>query len=384
MTKRSSMHNTSLMLPLIAMHGILNIHDCFGMEDGGVKEKVETLRPSRVAPWRPPPLVLPSPKTPVDLITGSWEEKSYSPQVTHPHLPFEANQETGANPRLSCCVLAHCGTRHAMEDRHTIQPALCVANDLLCGVFDGHQGIVCRDQVCRASEVAAKAIPLALARLKNEVFSPTTPGVENLLCQTFLEADREIEKEDGGTTATVAYLWPDKLKNRYILSIANTGDSRTLICDLEGRILLETRDHKASDPEEEERIAQAGGIVLKKRLSGSLAISRSLGDHEQKTFRSTGNPTGLIPLPETCSLPVISTYVILQASDGLWDNEPSERAAETVATILTPLGNRQAQLEQASRALYQHACGQDEVPRDDVTILLTLIEPTEETTQPNI
>ena len=43
-----------------------------------------------------------------------------------------------------------------------------------------------------------------------------------------------------------------------------------------------TIDHKPTNPEERERIINAGGVVLTARINGSLAVSRALGDFDYK------------------------------------------------------------------------------------------------------
>lgn len=43
-----------------------------------------------------------------------------------------------------------------------------------------------------------------------------------------------------------------------------------------------TYDHKASDPSEARRVAEAGGFVTSKRVNGVLSVARALGDHAMK------------------------------------------------------------------------------------------------------
>lgn len=63
-----------------------------------------------------------------------------------------------------------------------------------------------------------------------------------------------------------------------VLYCANAGDARGVL-SRNGVAQRLTQDHKASDKSEENRIRNAGGIVFRGRVFGTLAISRSLGDH---------------------------------------------------------------------------------------------------------
>ena len=44
-------------------------------------------------------------------------------------------------------------------------------------------------------------------------------------------------------------------------------------------------DHKGSDESEQKRIQEAGGLVVMNRVSGILAVTRSLGDHKMKKLK---------------------------------------------------------------------------------------------------
>jgi serine/threonine protein phosphatase PrpC len=69
-----------------------------------------------------------------------------------------------------------------------------------------------------------------------------------------------------------------------MLYCANCGDSRAVLGSSAGVATRMTEDHKAEDTEEIARIEATGGFVLKKRVLGILAVSRSLGDHGMKKF----------------------------------------------------------------------------------------------------
>lgn len=51
-----------------------------------------------------------------------------------------------------------------------------------------------------------------------------------------------------------------------------------------GKPIRLTYDHKGTDPHEQQRIRSAGGFINNGRVSGMLAITRSLGDSELKEW----------------------------------------------------------------------------------------------------
>ena len=73
-----------------------------------------------------------------------------------------------------------------------------------------------------------------------------------------------------------------------------------------------TVDHKGTDPTEVKRIQDAGGLIILNRVSGILAVTRSMGDLKMKEY--------VIPDPycETANLDEGDTHLVV-ACDGLWD-----------------------------------------------------------------
>jgi len=67
-----------------------------------------------------------------------------------------------------------------------------------------------------------------------------------------------------------------------MLTIANLGDSRAVIGLQDGSALRITKDHKATDPTEQDRVKAAGGMIYNNRVNGVLAITRALGDYDLK------------------------------------------------------------------------------------------------------
>jgi protein phosphatase 2C len=113
--------------------------------------------------------------------------------------------------------------------------------------------------------------------------------------------------------------------------VANAGDARVVLGTRAGALLL-TLDHKASLPEEIERIEALGGQVINldvPRVQGTLNISRSLGDGYLKPF-------------VTCEPRIVEGYLGQEndygivACDGVWDVLSPEEALKLVRKAKDP------------------------------------------------
>ena len=67
-----------------------------------------------------------------------------------------------------------------------------------------------------------------------------------------------------------------------VVHVANLGDTRAVL-SLDGTAKRVTVDHKTNNPSEQERVKKEGGLILKGRVGGQLAITRALGDLMLKT-----------------------------------------------------------------------------------------------------
>lgn len=73
-----------------------------------------------------------------------------------------------------------------------------------------------------------------------------------------------------------------------------------------------TYDHKGSDESEAKRVSEAGGFVLKDRVNGVLAVTRSLGDIALKEWVVGA------PFTSECVLEDEDEWLVI-ACDGVWD-----------------------------------------------------------------
>ena len=151
------------------------------------------------------------------------------------------------------------------------------------------------------------------------------------------------------------------------------GDSRAVLARRGGEqnstiVVPLSFDHKPDNPDEIERIRNAGGYVEDGRVDGELAVSRCLGDYhfkniqtvldagklcnkenkggllsrfQNKQFHTT--PTGMkSSLQKVSPVPEILVQnrdrdrdlFVICACDGIWDVQTSEEAVKTVADIL--------------------------------------------------
>ena len=177
----------------------------------------------------------------------------------------------------------------------------------LFGLFDGHGGK-------EAAEFAARAVPEVFMR----VLKHQPHNIYKVLFETFKQVGDEMFRQDmnSGTTGLVMYIAE---KTRYV---AWVGDSRAVLSRLGVAIDL-SDDHKPQQPEEQERIRNAGGFIRRARVNGLLAVSRALGDAYIMPFVS--------PVPEVRrgEIDENDEFVIL-ACDGVWDVLSSQDAVDIV------------------------------------------------------
>jgi serine/threonine protein phosphatase PrpC len=143
-----------------------------------------------------------------------------------------------------------------------------------------------------------------------------------------LESDKGDDKS--GSTAVACLITPSHV---YLI---NCGDSRAILVS-GNKVVLGTYDHKPINPNERERIQNAGGSVMIQRVNGSLAVSRALGDYEYKCVEGRGPCEQLVsPEPEIYAHERNAErdeFVVL-ACDGIWDVMSNEELKEFVHSRL--------------------------------------------------
>ncbi|XP_077919901.1 putative protein phosphatase 1N isoform X5 [Halichoerus grypus] len=220
------------------------------------------------------------------------------------------------------------GWRAYMEDAHCAWLELpgLPPGWAFFAVLDGHGGT-------RAALFGARHLPGHVLEALGP--APGEPeGVRGALRQAFLSADARLRAlwprgEPGGSTAVALLVSPR------FLYLAHCGDSRAMLSRA-GAVAFSTEDHRPLRPRERERIHNAGGIIHRRRLEGSLAVSRALGDFAYKG--APGRPPELQLVsaePEVTALArQDEDEFLLLASDGVWDAMSGAALAGLVASRL--------------------------------------------------
>lgn len=139
-----------------------------------------------------------------------------------------------------------------------------------------------------------------------------------------LEIATMEHKHRSGTTCILVIAENEKL------TIANVGDSRGVMCTLNGTAINLSIDHKPLNKKETQRINEAHGKIMYNygawRVRG-LSMSRSLGDYQRKV----GNNI-LISKPDIFqfNLNECRPKFMILASDGLWDVMTSQEAVNFI------------------------------------------------------
>mmetsp|Transcript_8904 Transcript_8904/g.19944 ORF Transcript_8904/g.19944 Transcript_8904/m.19944 type:complete len:512 (+) Transcript_8904:117-1652(+) len=191
---------------------------------------------------------------------------------------------------------------------------------VLAAVFDGHgkHGHTCSRQACTVIMQQASSI--------------FPPGAD--LMQSFHTIFQKVHlaiaalgpeiANLSGCTGTIALIDPKTT----FCHVGHVGDSTAIVANCRG-LVFTSQDHKF-DAQAEARINAKGGEVRRCEKTGAvrvygrgqqtpgLALARSLGDLE-------GNSVGVSEEPDVdLNIPFDAGFVLVLASDGLWDALPKE------------------------------------------------------------
>ncbi|GAX09309.1 protein phosphatase [Fistulifera solaris] len=135
-----------------------------------------------------------------------------------------------------------------------------------------------------------------------------------------------------GATAIVAVL-----EDNGLLTVANAGDSRAVLCRAHGQVEALSEDHKPMQATELARIVAAGGFVNAfGRVNGNLNLSRSIGDlkYKQVPYLSPAEQMNTAE-PDIRQIQIeLDDEFILLGCDGIWDCMTNEKAVAYVRSRL--------------------------------------------------
>ena len=214
-----------------------------------------------------------------------------------------------------------------MEDDH-VACALRSARHPGCrffGLYDGHGG---REAVDFVTAHLHKLV-------EREMCESPVPETElqQPIRRAFLKLDRMLQQMgtyNCGTTAAVCVCCRGSSDVPMTLHVANVGDSRCVLIAEHGARRL-TVDHLATDETEALRVQRDGGQIIGRRVGGTLALTRALGDHALK-----GTGGGVSAEPHYVSHRVApSDRFMLLASDGVWDVVDDDEAHRQLTSAST-------------------------------------------------
>lgn len=237
--------------------------------------------------------------------------------------------------------------RPYMEDGHCVLDPLPQQGEHHAGqwglfaVYDGHGS----DKEMKFCE--AQLHSLVAAELRESTCTDSS-CIGNALACAFGKADAELERLGSfrsGCTATVALA--TRLSNSGVeIHVGNVGDSRALLVGAFGTRRLSI-DHRTTQCSELTRIKDVGGFVYNRRVSGVLAVTRSLGDHYLKPSVSGE--------PDICSYnhsdsSCDDTVALVIASDGLWDSVEDDEVEEVLTKCLSNAAVAKASADVGAKA----------------------------------
>ena len=240
-------------------------------------------------------------------------------------------------------------------------------------VYDGHGGSQC-------SKFLTKELHAALVDDENLIRNPVVTirkhifQMDNKFLQFYLENPASAEYQRAGSCLNIVVILDD------IWYVANVGDCRSIMSTEGGRVVYQlSKDHKPSDPDERDRVIDAGGKIYVSSIKqtqgtaglslqrtdklinktdnitgstedainvienggeafgphrvipGRLSVSRALGDAHAKFKQLGGNENVVIARPDIKKFRLDETYdFIIMGSDGLFDKQTNSEIVKSV------------------------------------------------------
>ncbi|XP_042497117.1 probable protein phosphatase 2C 14 [Macadamia integrifolia] len=206
------------------------------------------------------------------------------------------------------------GKKKVMEDTHKIVSALHGdSRKGFFGVYDGHGGT-------KAAEFAAENLHRNILEMLDKCSG--CMHKEDAIKAAYLKTDKDFLKQGlgSGTCCVTALIEGDDI------FISNLGDCRAVLCR-DGMAEVLTKDHRAGQEDERNRIEDKGGYVEIHRgawrVHGILSVSRSIGDVHLKDWVIAE------PVTKTLHLTPDMEFLVL-ATDGLWEKVSGQEAVDTI------------------------------------------------------
>jgi serine/threonine protein phosphatase PrpC len=243
------------------------------------------------------------------------------------------------------------GRRRTIEDFHAIH---LLPTQQFYGIFDGHSGNFASKFV---ASFLYDEVSIRLRNLTSEQdFEEREKQVESRVTEAFTAVHEKFLAainhsppafmDQSGTTATAL------LVTNSSVVVMSLGDSRavlsTRLASTNGTLELVskqlTKDHVASDKEEQKLVESRGGSVIQtnglNRVMGSLVVTRSIGDADLAPFLSriphVISMTKKQVLDACGNTDTNNSYLcfLILASDGLWDTVSNQEAIDMVETVV--------------------------------------------------
>ncbi|XP_007906924.2 protein phosphatase 1F [Callorhinchus milii] len=259
---------------------------------------------------------------------------------------------------LKISVHAIRGGRRKMEDRHVVlsefDPLFGITDKeerAYFAVFDGHCGV-------DAAGYAATHLHVKLARQELLLAQPAE-ALRKAFKQTdemFLQRAKR-ERLRSGTTGVSALVVGDSLH------VAWLGDSQVMMVR-KGEVMTLMDPHKPEREDEKQRIKELGGCVAFLdcwRVNGTLAVSRAIGDIDQKPYISGDADSASFTLDGT------EDYIVL-GCDGFFDTVEPSKVVDLVREHLQESAGDGSEI---AKKLVEAA--KENGSRDNITVILVFL-----------